>query len=218
MIAGVQLKVCGLTSLVDAEWADRCGADFLGFVLHPASPRRIALEQFARWRDRLPGRKKVAVSVEPAPGDLAAQQGAGFDFFQIHFRLETPEATVAEWSRLVGPQRLWLAPRLPAGAEVPAAVRAAARCIVFDTYRPDGFGGSGRTGDWSSFARHQEQFPGNQWVLAGGLNAGNIAAALAASGARAVDVNSGVETAPGVKDAEKLRALVEALRQAATGR
>ncbi|MBM3855609.1 MAG: phosphoribosylanthranilate isomerase, partial [Verrucomicrobia bacterium] len=212
MIAGVQLKVCGLTSLVDAEWAGRCGADFLGFVLHAASPRRITLGQFAVLRDLLPGRKKVAVSVEPAPDDLAAQQGAGFDFFQIHFRLETPEATVAEWSQLVGPQRLWLAPRLPPGAEVPAAVRAAARCIVLDTYRPDGFGGSGRAGDWSSFARHREQFPGNQWVLAGGLKAGNIADALAASGARAVDVNSGVETAPGVKDAEKLRAFVEALR------
>ena len=65
MIDGIRFKVCGLTSLVDAEFADRCGADYLGFIFYPKSPRFISLEQFRAMAPRLPDRRKVAVSVEP---------------------------------------------------------------------------------------------------------------------------------------------------------
>ncbi|MEX2044762.1 MAG: phosphoribosylanthranilate isomerase, partial [Opitutus sp.] len=106
MIGGIRVKVCGITSLVDAELADRCGADCLGFILHPQSPRRISLEQFRTMAPRLPARRKVAVSVEPTDQDLGAMSDAGFDFFQIHFRLETPEDRLAAWARIVGSKRL----------------------------------------------------------------------------------------------------------------
>ncbi|HZP61710.1 MAG TPA: phosphoribosylanthranilate isomerase, partial [Opitutaceae bacterium] len=81
MIDGIRFKVCGLTSLVDAEFADRCGADYLGFIFYPASPRAITLAQFRAMQPQLPPRKKVAVSVEPLLQDLVTQAAAGADFF-----------------------------------------------------------------------------------------------------------------------------------------
>lgn len=216
MTDGIRLKVCGLTSLLDAEFADRCGADYLGFVLHPKSPRCISLAQFGAMAPRLPMRRKVAVSVEPSLDVLAAQRDAGFDYFQIHHRLETPEAQLNAWSQLVGAKHLWLAPKLPPDTEVPAAARAVAKFILFDTFHAAGFGGSGKTGDWAGFARAQAAHPENFWILAGGLNPDNIGEALRASGAKFVDVNSGVESAPGVKDEAKLKRFVVALHQAAT--
>jgi phosphoribosylanthranilate isomerase len=214
MIAGVRVKICGLTSLVDVDLADGIGADYLGFILHPASPRCVRLEQFAAMAPRLPtARKTVAVLVEPADEVLAAARDAGFSAFQIHFRPETPPARLGAWSGLVGPDRLWLAPRLPPGSGIDPAWLPLARTFLVDTYRSDGFGGSGRTGDWEAFARFRAAHPGHTWILAGGLSPENIAAARRASGARVLDVNSGVESAPGIKDPAKLRALALALRE-----
>lgn len=216
MIDGIRFKVCGLTSIVDAEFADRCGADYLGFILYPKSPRFVSLDQFRAMASRLPHRRKVAVSVEPTPDELKAMHDAGFDAFQIHHRLETPSARLQEWAGIVDRKRLWLAPKLPAGQDVPEAVRTAGKFVLFDTFHADGFGGSGKTGDWDSFKRHQAAHPENFWILAGGLNPENIGEALRQTGTRFVDVNSGVESAPGVKDERKLKRFVVALHEAAT--
>lgn len=215
MIDGIRLKVCGLTSIVDAECADRCGADYLGFILYPKSPRHVSLAQYHAMANRLPDRRRVAVSVEPTGDELVAMRDAGFDFFQIHFAFEIAAARVKEWAETVGRERLWLAPKLPPATDVPAAMTEAAKFILLDTYHAEGFGGSGKTGDWGKFARHRAAFPGNFWILAGGLNPENIGPALTGSGARFVDVNSGVESAPGVKDPAKLDQFVAALRRAA---
>lgn len=218
MIDGIRLKVCGLTSLVDAELADRCGADYLGFILYPKSPRCVSLAQFQAMAPRLPERRKVAVCVEPTIEELAAYRDAGFDFFQLHYRPEAvDEARLAEWSEGVTRERLWLAPKLPPEAEVPAAALALAKYLVLDTFHAAGFGGSGKTGDWGKFARLQQAHPRNFWVLAGGLSSETIGPALRESGAKFVDVNSGVESAPGVKDLAKLKAFVVALHRAAGG-
>jgi phosphoribosylanthranilate isomerase len=216
MIDGIRFKVCGLTSLVDAEFADRCGADYLGFILYPKSPRHISLAQYRAMASRLPDRRKVAVSVEPTTDELTAMKEAGFDFFQIHFRPEVTEEQLTAWSRLVGERHLWLAPKLPPGAEVSAATRAVAKFVMLDTFHEAGFGGSGKIGDWGKFARHQAEHRGNIWILAGGLTPENIGDALKQSGAKFVDVNSGVESAPGVKDEAKLKKFVVALHNAAT--
>jgi phosphoribosylanthranilate isomerase len=218
MIDGIRFKVCGLTSLVDAEFADRCGADYLGFIFFPKSPRHISLEQYRAMAARLPDRRRVAVSVEPTLDELGAMRDAGFDFFQIHFRPETTDEQLTAWSRLVGEKHLWLAPKLPAGAEVSSAARAVAKFVLLDTFHNEAFGGTGHTGDWGKFARHQAAYPGNIWILAGGLNPANIGEALAQTNARFVDVNSGVESAPGVKDETKLKAFVVALHHAALKR
>ncbi len=218
MIDGVRLKVCGLTSIVDAEAADRCGADYLGFILYPKSPRFLPLAQYAAMAPRLPERRRVAVSVEPTLAEMRLMAAASFDFFQVHFGAGTSAERLDAWSRLVGRERLWLAPKLPPGTDVSAEIRSAAKVVLLDTFHEAGFGGSGVVGDWAKFARHRAAFPENDWVLAGGLNEANIAAAVAASGARFVDVNSGVESAPGVKDEGKLRRFSSALRAAPKSR
>ena len=216
MIDGIRIKVCGLTSLVDAEFADKCGADYLGFNLYPQSPRHISLLQYQAMSTLLPGRKHMAVMVEPTAAELAAATAAGFDFFQIHFRAELPLATVAEWSMAVGEDRLWLAPKLPPGTDVASDWLPLATFFLLDTFQAEGFGGSGRTSDWPKFARHRQAYPEKSWILSGGLNPENIGEALRQSGARFVDVNSGVESAPGVKDREKMKRFIVRLHEAAT--
>ena len=211
MIAGVRLKVCGLTSLVDAEAADAVGADYLGFILHPKSPRYVSLAQFEAMAARLPPRKKVAVVVEPSLEALAAIKAAGFDHVQLHFANETPFSMASLWLDVIPPEMLWLAPRVPPGKDFDLAFVPLADTILLDTYHPNFFGGSGHTGDWKTFAWHRMQFKKVNWVLAGGLNAENIGDAIAATGARFVDVNSGVEAAPGRKDPEKLKVFAAAL-------
>lgn len=218
MIDGVRLKVCGLTTLVDAEAADRSGADYLGFVLYAKSPRCVSLVQFAAMSARLPDRRKVAVCVEPTVPELAAMAAAGFDYFQIHFRHDLPVETVAAWADVVGTKRLWLAPKLPPQFDVPAALLPCAKFWLLDTFQAGGFGGSGRTSDWGKFVRHQEAHPDKFWILSGGLNADNIGTAMRATGARFVDVNSGIESAPGIKDAGKLQRFVEGLRESVATR
>ena len=91
-----------------------------------------------------------------------------------------------------------------------------AKTIMLDTFDESLFGGTGRVGDWPKFKRHRDAHPGTTWILSGGLNPGNVGGALAGSGARFVDVNSGIESAPGVKDREKLKAFVVAVHKAAT--
>jgi phosphoribosylanthranilate isomerase len=213
----LQVKICGLTSLDDAEFADASGADYLGFVLHAKSPSHVSLESFRAMAGRLPKGRRVAVTVEPAPGSLSAMRDAGFERFQVHFRHDVPAATVEAWSREVGAGALWLAPKLPPDLDVPGALLGLAQCILLDTFDPNLFGGTGRTGDWPKFRRHREAHPGKTWILSGGLNPENVGAAIAATGARFVDVKSGVESAPGVKDRAKLKAFITAARRAAGG-
>ncbi len=214
MIEGIQIKVCGLTSFVDAELADGLGADYLGFILHPKSPRYIPLAQYRSMAARLPERKKVGVAVEPSLPDLLAMKDAGFDRFQVHFRSELPLPQIEAYSKAVGASKLWLAPKFPSGVDVAREWLSLADTIVFDTFDPALFGGTGRTGDWPKFKRHRSAHPENTWVLSGGLNPENVGGALTESGARFVDVNSGVESSPGIKDHERLRAFVAAVRGA----
>jgi phosphoribosylanthranilate isomerase len=215
MIDAIQIKVCGLTSLVDAEAAGGCGADYLGFNLYAKSPRHVSLAQFRSMAGRLPGRHKVAVDVEPAADALLAMRDAGFDRFQVHFRHDMPLRAIEAWSKAVGVGKLWLAPKLPPGVDVPEAWLGLTQCILMDTFDSTLFGGTGRTGDWPKFRRHRECNPETTWILSGGLSPENAGEALAGTGARFVDVNSGVESAPGVKDHARLKAFAAAVRKAA---
>lgn len=214
MINGIRLKVCGITSLVDADAADAVGADALGFIFHPKSPRGITITQYAAMKDRLPPRRRVAVCVEPTAPELAALVGLRFDHYQIHFGPETAFAIVAGWSHLAGRAALWFAPKLPPDAEVRPELLPLADTFLLDTFHADKFGGTGETGDWPKFRRHRETHPDRTWILSGGLKPDNVAAAVAATGARFLDVNSGVELSPGVKDPAKLKAFVLALHHA----
>ncbi len=210
MIGSLRVKVCGLTSAEDAVVAAGIGADFLGFILYAKSPRFLPLERFAALRPQLPALPRVAVMVAPTVDELSAAQAAGFEFFQVHFPVTDTEAA-RRASAAVGAARLWLVPKLPPEIEIAPELLALADTWLFDTYRADSFGGTGHTGDWAKFRRYRETHPAKCWILAGGLSPENAAAAVAATGAEMIDVNSGVESAPGRKDAMKLAALQAAL-------
>lgn len=214
MIGGITLKVCGITSVNDAFSAIGVSADYLGFIFHPESPRHVTPAKYRTFSSQLPATvRRVAVCVEPGPDDLRRLADLGFDTFQVHFRPDTPAETVLGWRAGVGPGRLWLAPKLPPAEDVRPEWLEAADTFLLDTFHPDKFGGTGQVGDWPKFKRHQAQHPGKTWILSGGLNPDNLAAALAATDALFVDVNSGVEESPGVKSQEKLFALWRALER-----
>jgi phosphoribosylanthranilate isomerase len=214
MIDEIHFKICGQTRVEDAQVAARLGADFLGFIFYPKSPRFLSIERYKALASELPaGPRRVAVMVEPSCYELTAVIAAGFDFVQIHFSNTMPLETVRGWSLLVGAHRLWLAPKLPPDEDVPAEWLPLATTFLLDTFHAGGFGGSGKTGDWEKFARHRQRHPQHTWILAGGLTPENVGEAIARSGALFVDVNSGVESAPGVKDPAKLERLAAALKE-----
>lgn len=212
MINGVQLKICGLTSVADAHAAAAIGADYLGFILHPASPRYVSYEKFKTLQPELPPLKKVAVLVYTTPEALAPVLAAGFDYVQLHFPNETPFFETVLWTEIVPHDKLWMAPRIPPGKDIDLSFIPLADTFLMDSYDPHLAGGTGRTGDWAVFSDLRQKYRKVTWVLAGGLNPDNIAAAIAASGATVVDVNSGVEQSPGVKDHAKLQALQSAMQ------
>lgn len=218
MIDGVRLKICGLRRVADARLAAELGADFLGFILYPKSPRFLGFEEWSRLSPELPpGPKRVAVMVEPDAEALARARAAGFERFQIHARHDLSLDRVRAWSESVGANLLWLAPKRAPGVAFPSAWMELADTFLIDTYHADGFGGSGRTGDWAGFAELMHLHPAKTWILAGGLSPANIAEARRLGGAVFFDANSGVEDAPGEKSTDKLRALAAALRGSGVG-
>lgn len=212
MYRPVQIKVCGLTREADVDLALELGADYCGFIVYPDSPRGLSLERAAELAARVPEGKRVLVDVETGSDDLEQRRGLGFDYFQIHTGLQVGLATLATWSGLVGKDRLWLAPRVPPGEDFPEATLEFADTILVDTFKKDQYGGTGATGDWTRFARLQEAHPATHWILAGGLSPANVSQAVAEAGAQHLDLNSGVESAPGVKDEAKLREAFQKLR------
>jgi len=215
MIDGVRLKLCGVRSLVDAAFADQLGFDALGFNMHQSSPRYLDLAQYRNMVPNLPdGRERVAVVVAPDDDRLGEIAAAGFDRFQIHFPSETPLERIEGWSRRVGKTNLWLAPKRAPGRCFAEAWLEHADTFLLDTYAKDKFGGTGETGDWGEFRELRECYPAKRWILAGGLRPDNLGPALRESGSRYVDINSGVEVAPGIKDHAKMRAAVLAIHDA----
>lgn len=212
MINGIQFKVCGLNRVEDAVVAAEAGADYLGFIFYQKSPRNIDLESFRRIASSLPSVPKVAVTVVPSLEALQAYQDAGFDYFQIHFPLERRDQ-VESWSRTVGKERLWLAPKWPPHSEIDPAMLDWAGTVVWDAYKrePDTFGGTGMRSDWAMFRALRETHRAHRWVLAGGLSPENAVEALASSGAEILDFNSGLEIAPGQKDPERILSVREVL-------
>jgi phosphoribosylanthranilate isomerase len=213
MINGISLKICGLTSANDAIAAAGIGADYLGFVFHPDSPRHVGEARFRRMAAQLPAVRKVAVLMEPEPEQLARLAPLGFTAYQIHCREETAPAVLAAWLEAAGRARLWLAPQV-----TPETGLRPDWLAMADTFllAPESVGkprSTGKTDAWAGFRVYQQAHPDKTWILSGGLTPENVNAALEASDALFVDVNSGVESAPGEKDQEKLFALWRALER-----
>lgn len=202
------IKVCGLTEDVGLDAALDAGADALGFVFYDRSPRNIAPEVVAELTQLLDDVLKVGVFVDPDDALLArVLSTTRLDLVQLH-GLETPERVNQVRQEFAVPVM-----KAIAVAQVDDVLRAqdyfaVADALLFDAKAPVGAdrpGGNALAFDWSLMQGLHCPLP---WMLAGGLNPENIAVALRDSGAVAVDVSSGVESAPGVKDPEKVAAFV----------
>lgn len=208
----VEVKVCGLTRTEDAHLAAELGACQLGFIFYAGSPRGIDLEAFRTIRKELPEVDRIYVQVNPEPDELKRAVDEGFLYFQIHFPATVSPARVAAWTEIVAAARLSLAPRIAPDEEFPEELLGLADQFLIDTYRKNAFGGTGETGDWGRFREWSIRWPEKRWVLAGGLSPENIESAIAETQTRWVDVNSGIESQPGLKNPERLRAFFAALR------
>ncbi|MFA5257800.1 MAG: phosphoribosylanthranilate isomerase [Opitutales bacterium] len=207
-----KVKVCGLTRPEDARAATRAGADYLGAIFYQRSPRYVNLDTLEDLVFAMPEGKRVMVDVAPEDMVLEDRIELGFDFYQLHFDLSVPVERIKGWSEITGVNRLWLAPRIPSGTAFPEKLLELADTFVLDNYKPDTFGGSGKAGGWDRFAKWKAAYPNKCFVLAGGLGPDNVVAAYAATKAEVLDLNSGVESAPGIKDQAKLSRAIHAVR------
>lgn len=203
-----RIKVCGITREADAELALQLGVDALGFVFHDPSPRAVTRQQVQTIAAVLPPfvtRVGLFVNAEADVVQRVVDSGC-LDMLQFHGE-ESPEYCA-------GFALPWMKALRMAPDADPAAVAqsyAGARALLLDAWQPGVHGGTGHRFDWSRAGGAGLSLP---LVLAGGLNAENVAAAIQLVAPAAVDVSSGVESGPGHKQASKLKAFVAAVRGA----
>ena len=207
-----KIKVCGLTREEDVKLTLSLGADYFGIILYPQSPRAVSLDRAVELAAAVPVGQRVAVDVATSLEDLKSYSDAGFDYFQIHFGASFEHSKLAAYSKIVGKEKLWLAPRLASEDTFPEDILDYVNTILIDTFVKDQFGGTGKVGDWARFNTLKESYPQINWILAGGLSSSNVLEALASTSADHIDINSGVETTPGIKDEVRLREAFKVLR------
>ena len=201
----IRVKFCGITQYEDAVRAVDLGVDALGFVFYPDSPRYIAPSAAAAIMAGLPPFVcKVGLFVNPRPAELTdVLRVAPVDVVQFHGD-ETPALCGA------APKPYIKAIRMNAQADIAEAAQshAGAAALLLDSYEPDAYGGTGVVFDWTRIPDEQ-RLP---LILAGGLNAKNVAAAIRVARPYAVDVSSGIEYEKGRKDHRKMLEFIEEVR------
>jgi phosphoribosylanthranilate isomerase len=212
----VIVKICGLATQAGLDAALACGADMAGFVFFDKSTRHVSLELAANLGRRAARRTcKVLVTVDAGDALLAAAiKALDPGLLQLHGS-ETPERVAAIRARFALPVMKAIGIFEPADLALVPVFDGVADYLLFDAKAPFAGrqpGGSGTSFDWSLLGTIETKKP---WLLAGGLDATNVADALAQTGAPGVDVSSGVENAPGVKDRTKIAAFIAAVREAA---
>ena len=209
----MKVKICGLTSTAAVAHAARAGAGYLGFMFYPPSPRALELDAARTLVRAAPaGTTRVAVVVDPRDAfldQLLAE--VPFDMLQLHGD-ESPERVTAIRARTGLPVMKTVGVRDAGDVARIAEYEAVADQLLIDAKPPregDGFlpGGNALSFDWRLIAGRSWARP---WMLAGGLTAANAAEAIRLTGADQVDVSSGVESAPGVKDLDKITAFIRA--------
>lgn len=209
----LQVKICGLRTPGDVAAAAEAGARYAGFVFYARSPRAVTpAEARAAALAAPPGLAKVALTVDAGDDALADMLAVvPVDILQLHGR-ESP-ARVAEVKARFG-LPVMKAVGVAAASDLPALDRfaAVADMLLVDAKPPAGAtlpGGNGLAFDWRLIVGRRWPVP---WMLAGGLTPGNVAEAVRLTGARLVDVSSGVESAPGIKDPARMAAFAAAAR------
>lgn len=208
-----QVKICGLRTAEALEAAIRARADHAGLVFFPPSPRNVSLPLAAELCERAQGRiGRIGLFVDPDEATLAdALAAARLDVIQLHGK-ETPERAAQARARFGLP--VWKALPIASASDVARAhdYAGAVDRVLFDARTPPGSalpGGMGLSFDWNLVANWRGPVA---WGLAGGLTPDNVAEAARLTGAPLVDTSSGVESAPGVKDVDKVAAFCEAAR------
>jgi phosphoribosylanthranilate isomerase len=211
----ILVKICGLTTPDALDAALEAGADMVGFVFFPPSPRHLGFEAVRALGERVQGRaKKVALSVDANDSELAQLVAAlKPDMLQLHGK-ETIERVSILRSRFGLPMMKAIPVEQKSDLSPVREYARVADRILFDARAPRDAtrpGGLGKPFDWRLLENIDIGVP---FMLSGGLDAGNVAEAIAITGAPGVDVSSGVERKPGEKDPDRIRAFVQAVRSA----
>ncbi len=207
MSRSVRIKFCGITRLADAELAVSLGAWAIGMVLWQGSPRAVDPDAAAEIAAAVKRRAEIAgVFVNPTLEEVTGlADAAGLTIVQLHGQ-EGP-AFCREVARRTG-CKVIKAARVHSRADIQALATFHTDFHLLDSYVPGTPGGTGETFAWELARAHVSKVP---LILSGGLTPENVAGALAAVQPFAVDVASGVEAAPGIKDAERLRRFAQAV-------
>jgi phosphoribosylanthranilate isomerase len=203
-----RVKICGITRIEDAIAAAQAGADAIGFVFDPKSPRHVHPDQALKITRALPPFvTTVGLFVNPAPDAVEGVLGhVPLDLIQFHGN-EKPEQCRRYHRSYI--KAIHMKPGVD--PREMARLYGDAAGLLLDTYVADVAGGSGQVFDWSRIPPDL----GKPVILAGGLTPENVAAAVRQAHPYAVDVSSGVESSKGIKDANKISAFIEAVRAAA---
>ena len=210
----IGVKICGLTSPEAVAAAVDAGADYLGFIVFEKSPRAVTAAEAGTYAKGKGSASSVAVLVDPDDAMLArVLTGMAPDYIQLHGQ-ESPQR--CQDARHYARRGVWKAFGISSAADLEDARRYEGYVdgFVFDAKPPAGAdrpGGWGAAFDWTLLREFESE---TSWLLSGGLTPENVAEALARSGARGVDVASGVESAPGVKDLDAIPAFIGAARAA----
>ena len=208
----MRIKICGITSARDASLVGAAGADYAGVTFFDPSPRAVSVAAAPGILAALPaGLARVALTVNADDALIDAIAALGFDWLQLH-GVEPPERVAALKARTG--LRIMKAIGVREAPDLAAIERygAVADQLLIDAKPPVGAtvpGGHGVAFDWRLIAGRDWPLP---WMLAGGLTPDNVAEAIRLTGAEQIDVASGTERAPGLKDAGKVRAFVAAAR------
>ncbi|HEY4922081.1 MAG TPA: phosphoribosylanthranilate isomerase, partial [Xanthobacteraceae bacterium] len=205
------VKICGLSTPDALDVALEAGADMVGFVFFPPSPRHLGLGLARSLGARVAGRaRKVALTVDATDQELSyIVEALAPDLMQLHGK-ETPERVVAVRTHFGRPVMKALPIERAADLSPVRVYAKVADWLLFDAHAPREAtrpGGLGKAFDWHLLEKLD---PGVAFMLSGGLDAGNVAEAIAITRAPGVDVSSGVERVPGEKDPDKIRAFIRA--------
>ncbi len=200
--ARTRVKYCGITRPEDARLAGKLGVDAIGLVFHTASPRHVQVAQAQEVVASLPAFVTVVGLFVDAKENVVEQvlEKVHIDVLQFH-----GDESATFCRRFRRPYIKALRMKADIDVTLAAAAYADAQAILVDSYQPGRAGGTGQTFDWNRLPGSLE----SPLILAGGLNAGNVAAAIEQLNPYAVDVSGGIEREPGVKDAEKMQAFMQ---------